>query len=252
MKAETATVAAYLDEFLHIHEMPDSAGALNGLQVTNEGQISRVAAAVDASERAIEEAGRSGCDLLLVHHGLFWDGNQPVVGRRYRKLKRLLDGGIAVYAAHIPLDAHPEVGNNAVLARELGIALEGTFGDYRGVKIGVYGRLEMLREGLAAHMHDLLGAQVRYVPGGSEKLKRVGVITGAGSDAIGEAIALGLAALVTGEGPHHSYFEAMEGGINLYYGGHWATETWGVRALADHLEKKFAIPWEFLELPTGF
>jgi len=249
---ETATIAAYLDGFLHIHEVPDSAGALNGLQVANEGRIRRIAAAVDASERAIEEASRRGCDLLLVHHGLFWDGNRPVVGRRYRKLKRLMDGGIAVYAAHIPLDAHPEVGNNAVLARELGIELEGTFGDYKGTKIGVHGRLDLLREGLAARMHDLLGTPVRFVPGGPEKLQRVGVITGAGSDAIGEAIALGLDALVTGEGPHHSYFEAMEGGINLYYGGHWATETWGVRALAEHLEKRFGLPWEFLELPTGF
>jgi dinuclear metal center YbgI/SA1388 family protein len=250
--AETAKVAAYLDEFLHIHEVPDSAGALNGLQIENEGKTSRIAAAVDASERAIDEAARRGCDLLLVHHGLFWDGNRPVVGRRYRKLKRLIESGIAVYAAHIPLDLHPEVGNNAILARALGIELEGTFGEYKGVKIGVYGRLDLLREGLAARMHDLLGIPVRFVPGGPEKLKRVGVITGAGSAAIGEAIALGLDGFVTGEGPHHSYFEAMEGGINLYYGGHWATETWGVRALAEHLEKQFGIPWEFLELPTGF
>jgi dinuclear metal center YbgI/SA1388 family protein len=252
MMAETAAVAAYLDEFLHIDEVPDSAGALNGLQVGNEGQVTRIAAAVDGSERAIEEADRRGCDLLLVHHGLFWDGNRPVVGRRYRKLKRLIDRRIAVYAAHIPLDVHPEVGNNAVLARELGVKLEGTFGEYRGVRIGVHGRLELLREALAARMHDLLGNPIRFVPGGPEKVLRVGVITGAGSDAIGEAIALGLDALVTGEGPHHSYFEAMEGGINVYFGGHWATETWGVRALAAHLEGRFGLPWEFLDLPTGF
>ena len=250
--AETAEIAAYLDTFLHIDEVPDASGALNGLQVANGGRVTRVAAAVDASERAIEEAADRGCDLLIVHHGLFWDGNRPVTGRRYRKLRRLLDADMAVYSAHIPLDVHPDVGNNAELARALGITPEGVFGDYKGMPIGVHGALEIRREALAARLHDLLGAAIRFVPGGRERVRRVGVITGSGGDSIAEAIDLGLDALVSGEGSHHTYFDAMEGGLNLYYGGHWATETFGVKALAAHLEERFGLPWEFLDLPTGF
>lgn len=250
--AETADVVRYLDEFLHISELPDSSAALNGLQVENGGTVRRIAAAVDASERALDEAARRGCDLLLVHHGLFWDGHQRVTGRRYRKLRRAFNADLAVYAAHIPLDVHPDVGNNVELARALGIDPEGVFGDYKGVPIGVHGTLAIRREALAARLHDLVGAPVRFVPGGAEQIRRVGVLTGAGGGSIGEAIELGLDALVSGEGAHHTYFDAMEGGINLYYAGHWATETFGVKALARHLEERFGLPWEFLELPTGF
>ncbi len=244
-------LAGYLDEYLRVREVPDSRLALNGLQVENGGEVTRVAAAVDASEAAIREAVARGCDLLLVHHGLFWDGHRPLTGRRYRKVKRLLDAGVAVYSAHIPLDLHPEVGNNAVLARELGIRIEGRFGDYEGVELGVWGELELKREALAARLDELLGVRVKMMAGGPERVRRVGVITGQGGSMIGSAIAAGLDAYVTGEGAHHTYFDAMEGGINVYYGGHYATEVWGVRALAAHLEERFGLPWEFLDLPTG-
>lgn len=252
MGVETTELTAYLDGFLKVAETPDAAGALNGLQVDNGGRVERIAAAVDASERAIRATVEGGFDLLLVHHGMFWDGNRRVVGRRYRKLKLLFEAGVAVYAAHIPLDLHPEVGNNAILARELGVEVEGTFGAYKGVEIGVHGRLDLKREGLAARLQDLLGSPVRFVPGGPERVRRVGVVTGSGADAIEEAIGLGMDAFVSGEGPHHSYFDAMEGGINLYYGGHWATETFGVKALAAHVAERYGLEWEFLDLPTGF
>src|SRR5438067_13829972 len=127
----------YLDRYLRTADIPDAPQALNGLQMQNSGEVTKIGAAVDASEDAIEKAIERGCDLLIAHHGLFWDGNKPVTGRRYRKLKRLMDGGLAVYGSHIPLDVHPEVGNNAVLARELGIELEGTFGSYQGILLGV-------------------------------------------------------------------------------------------------------------------
>jgi dinuclear metal center YbgI/SA1388 family protein len=241
----------YLDTYLRVAEVPDSAGALNGLQVENGGEVTRVAAAVDASAAAIEESVRRGCDLLLVHHGLFWDGNVPVTGRRYRRLHRLLTSGVAVYSAHLPLDVHPVVGNNAVLARELGIEVDARFGDYQGEPLGVAGRLELSREGLAARLDEVLGARVLLLPGGPERLRRVGVLTGGGGGMIGAAVAAGLDAYVTGEGAHHTYFDAMEGGTNVYYGGHYATETWGVRALARHVEERFGIPWIFLDHPTG-
>jgi dinuclear metal center YbgI/SA1388 family protein len=221
------------------------------LQVENGGQVTRIAAAVDASEATILEAVRRGADFLLVHHGLYWDGNQPVVGRRYRRLRPLLEHGVAVYSAHLPLDVHPEVGNNAVLARALGVAIQGGFGAYQGLSLGLWGTLEIGREALAARLDELLGGRVRIMPGGGERIRRVGVLTGAGGSQIGQALAAGLDALVTGEGAHHTYFDAIEGGLNVYYGGHYATETWGVRALARQLSDHFGLPMEFIDHPTG-
>lgn len=247
----TAELAAWLDDYLAVASVPDSGRALNGLQVENGGRVRKVAAAVDASEAAVAAAIERGCDLLLVHHGLFWDGNVPVTGRRYRKLRALMDADVAVYSSHLPLDVHPDVGNNAVLARALGIELEGTFADHEGIQLGRWGRLELTREALAARLDDLLGVRVRMMPGGPERIRRVGVLTGSGGDMINAAIAAQLDAYVTGEGAHHTYFDAMEGRINVYYGGHYATETWGVRALAERIEKQFGVPWEFLDLPTG-
>lgn len=244
-------VTDYLDAYLRIAEVPDYENALNGLEVENAGEVTRIAAAVDASEAAITAAAGRGCDLLLVHHGLFWDGNRPVTGRRYRRLRGLMEAGIAVYSAHIPLDVHPEVGNNACLARELGVEVEGRFGAYRGIELGVWGRLGLRREALAARLDELLGGRVKLLPGGPERIQRVGIITGGAGGMIGDAITAGLDAFVTGEGAHHTYFDAVEGGINVYYGGHYATETWGVRALAAHLSDRYGLPSEFLDLPTG-
>src|SRR5688572_24226916 len=241
----------YLDEYLRIREIPDYPNALNGLQIESNSDIRSLAVSVDASEQAINGAIRAGCNLLITHHGLFWGGLQPVTGRLYRKVSSALQGKLAVYGCHIPLDLHPEVGNSAVLSRAIGCEPKGQWGDYRGYKIGVWGELSLTREALAARLDETLGGPVRMIAGGKERMKRVGVITGAGAGYIGEAIALGLDALVTGEGAHHTYFDAMEGGLNVYYGGHYLTETWGVRALGAHLEQKFGLSWQFLDLPTG-
>lgn len=244
-------LADYLDGYLNTAAVPDYERAYNGLQVEGRRPIERVAVAVDASERAIVGAARSGCDILIVHHGLFWEGSAPLTGRRYRKVSALMETGMALYSSHIPLDAHPEVGNSAVLSRALGMEPAGTFGDYRGLEIGCWGVLPMLREGLAARLDEVLGGRVLMIPGGPERVERVGVLTGAGGDMIGQALDAGLDALVTGEGAHHTYFAAMEGGINVYYGGHYATEVWGVRSLAAHLADRFALEWEFIDVPTG-
>lgn len=241
----------YLDEYLQVAVVPDSAAALNGLQVESSGGVRRIAAAVDATSDTIAAAVSGGCDLLLVHHGLFWDGNLPVTRRRYRRLRALIQADVALYSAHLPLDVHPEVGNNAVLARELGVELRGRFGTYKGIELGFWGECDITREALAARLDDVLGGRVHVVPGGPERIGRIGLITGGAGDMIGAAIAAGLDAFVTGEGAHHTYFDAMEGGINVYYGGHYATETWGVRALAAHVEERFGIPWQFVHKPTG-
>lgn len=249
--ARLEEVVEYLDGYLRVKEVPDYPAALNGLQVQNSGKVTRVAAAVDASERTIRDALSAGCDFLLVHHGLFWDGNVPVTGRRYRRLEPLIRADAALYSAHLPLDIHEEVGNNVVLARELGVALEGRFGEERGIELGWWGRLELKREALAARLDDLLGRRVFMMPFGPEVVRTVGVITGGAGSMIHAAAAAGLDAFITGEGAHHTYFDAEDARMNVFYGGHYATETHGVRALAGHLRERFDLPWQFIDNPTG-
>jgi dinuclear metal center YbgI/SA1388 family protein len=244
-------VVAYLDQYLRLRDVPDYPGAVNGLQVESSGEVTRVAVAVDAAQATIDAAVLAGASLLIVHHGLLWDGNRPVTGRRYRRLRALLDADLALYAAHLPLDSHPEVGNNAVLARELGIEVAGALGEYKGKAIGVWGTIDVSREALAARLDHTLGCRIKLVPGGPERIRRVGVVTGGAGDELEAARALDLDAFITGEGAHHNYFDAEEGGINLYLGGHYATEVWGVRALGAHLEERFGLPWSFIDHPTG-
>ena len=257
-----AEVAEYLDAYLRISEVPDEPTAVNGLQVENGGMVGSLIAAVDASQATIDgvvEASRgddtSAPPLLLVHHGLFWDGNRPVTGRRYRRLNALLSADVAVYSAHIPLDLHDEVGNNMVLAERLGLDVEGRFGDYRGVALGVWGHaphgLES-RETLAADLGRALGTgPAKLVPGGPDRARKIGIITGGAASMLKDAQAAGLDTFITGEGAHHNYFDAMEAGINLLLGGHYATESLGVQALASHLADRFDLPWEFHDHPTG-
>jgi dinuclear metal center YbgI/SA1388 family protein len=244
-------IVRYLDEYLRLADVPDYPQAANGLQVENSGEVRRIAVAVDAALATIDRAAAAGADLLLVHHGLFWDGELRVTERRYRRLKALLDSDLAVYSAHLPLDLHPEVGNNSLLAAAVGVTVEGTFGEYKGEPLGVWGTLDLRREALAARLDEVLGGRVRMIPGGPERIRRVGVITGGAASQLGAARASGLDAFITGEGAHHNFFDAEEGGINLYLGGHYATETWGVRALGEHLSTRFSLPWTFIDYGTG-
>jgi dinuclear metal center YbgI/SA1388 family protein len=255
-------VAAYLDHYLRIREVPDETNAVNGLQVENSGRIGGIVAAVDASQATIDgviaslELGHPP-PIILVHHGLFWDGNVPLTGRRYRRVAALLDHDIPLYAAHIPLDIHPEVGNNAVLAERLGLSVEGWFGSYRGIAMGVWGHAPAslpTRESLALELDQALHAlkgSATLIPGGPEKPAKIGIITGAAGNMVAEARAAGLDTYITGEGPHHTYFDAMEWGLNLIYAGHYATETLGVQAMASHLADRFDLEWEFHDHPTG-
>ncbi|HEX5387196.1 MAG TPA: Nif3-like dinuclear metal center hexameric protein [Gemmatimonadales bacterium] len=250
-----AEIAGYLDGYLRVDEVPDSPNALNGLQVENGGRVARIVAAVDASLEAIEGAeNATGPTLLIVHHGLFWNGSIPLTGRRLRRVRALLERDMALYSAHIPLDVHPDVGNNVVLASQLGIGIEGWWGEHGGIPIGVWGRPPAAlddRDRLVAELNRLLGTSARLIPGGPQRTARVGVLTGAGGSAIAEARDAGLDTLVTGEGAHHTYFDAMELGVNAVYAGHYATEQVGVQALAQHLSDRFGLPWEFHRHPTG-
>jgi dinuclear metal center YbgI/SA1388 family protein len=259
---DLSSITRYLDQFLRTTEIPDESNAVNGLQVENSGEIGGIVAAVDASLATIEgvvatlEPDRAP-PLLLVHHGLFWDGNVPLTGRRYRRVSSLLAHDIPLYSAHIPLDVHPEVGNNAVLAERLGIRVEGWFGSYRGITMGVWGEVPgslTSRDAVALELdrvlHSLKGSAT-LIPGGPERPKRIGIITGAAGNMTAQARDAGIDTFITGEGPHHSYFDAMEWGLNLIYAGHYATETLGVQALASHLGERFDLEWDFHDHPTG-
>lgn len=253
-----ADLSTYLDNYLKVSDVPDDTNALNGLQVENRGAVVRVVAAVDASQATIGRLAKvSGPVLLLVHHGLFWDGSQPMTGRRYRRIRGLLDQDAALYSAHIPLDLHPEVGNNAVFARQLGLIDAEPFGNHKGILIGTAGRApaaSRTREALRTAIGAILSIEpssIRVIPGGPEPITRIGVITGGAGSAIGQAKDAGCDTFITGEGAAHTYFDAMELGINVFYAGHYATETVGVRALAEHIGTRFTLPWEFHDHPTG-
>ncbi len=249
MKLES--LLQYLSEYLRLEDFPDYPLAFNGLQVEGPENVFRICAAVDASEAVIDEAAQRNADLLIVHHGLLWDGLHRVTGPKYRKLHKLLGEGIALFSAHLPLDAHAEVGNCALLARELGLADLERFGSYGAEKIGWCGTVNTDRDAFKETIAGVVDGPVRLIPGGPDALYRVAVVTGGAADMIAEAASEGMDALVTGEGTHHTFHQAMEYGVNAYYAGHYATETWGVRALAAHLEQRFEIPWDFIDLPTG-
>jgi dinuclear metal center YbgI/SA1388 family protein len=241
----------YVDGYLDVSGFPDYGDAHNGLQVEGPGEAGTLAVAVDASQRVISVAAERGADLLIVHHGLFWDSKVLFTGRRYRKIRTLIHAELALYSVHLPLDAHPEVGNSAVLCRALGWEPSGGFGTYQERTIGCWAEVDMEVEALRDHVGTVVEGPVRLIQGGPERVHRVGIVTGGGAGMMEEAVAGGLDTLITGEGAHHTYHDAMELGLNVLYAGHYATEVWGVKALAAHLEERFALPWTFIDDPSG-
>jgi dinuclear metal center YbgI/SA1388 family protein len=241
-----------LDDLLNTAAVSDYPGAVNGLQIANSGVITRIAAAVDACEAVIGEAARVKGTLLLVHHGLFWNGVQPITGPLYRKMKLALDGDLALYSSHLPLDLHYKLGNNILLAKALGLTGVKPAIELMGQLVGVTGKIKSLtRDAFALRLSESIGAKVHVAAGGSKKIQSVLVVTGGAGSEVARAASLGVDAFVTGEGPHWSYTTAEELGVNLFYAGHYATETFGVKALASHLSAKTGLPWSFIDHPTG-
>jgi len=249
--AELNEMVAFLDRELNVAAIADYPGAMNGLQLANDGPVGRIVAAVDASLPVIEAAAAGGPGLLIVHHGMFWQGAQPVTAAFYRKLKTAMGAGLAVYSSHLPLDIHPEWGNNILLARAIGLIDPQPFFEQKGVFLGLRGGWTGTRGELAELLRQTLGGAVHVCPGGPEILTSVGLITGGAGSEVAQVAALGVDAFVTGEGPHWSYPLAEELGINVFYGGHYATETSGVQALARFMGRKFHLPWRFVDHPTG-
>lgn len=251
MKLES--LLQYLDGYLGVEGHPDYRTALNGLQVAGPEEVTRVATAVDASLASIQAAAEMEADLLLVHHGLFWNGLQPVVGRLHRRLSLLFEADLGVYSCHLPLDAHAEIGNCILLARALGLEVEGRLGQYDGADLGWWGRLSkpVPPDHLVSVVAEAVAGDVQRLPGGPDRIESVGVLTGGGGSFVKDAAEMGLDAFVTGEGAHHTYFDATELGIHVLFAGHYATETFGVRALGEHLTERFDLPSRFIDQPTG-
>lgn len=243
----------YCDRRLKPETFTDYEKAWNGLQVENRGQVTRVAAAVDASRATVELALAAGADLLIVHHGLFWSPTVPWTGGRYALLRRLIEGDLAVYSQHLPLDGHPALGNAAQFARALGFRQLRPFFEHQGRPIGVQTTLSRpwTRAQLASRLESVLGSAPVILPGGKDRCRKIGICTGGAGGDLTKAAAEGVDTFVTGEGPHWSYAQAEDLGLNAFYGGHYATETFGVKALASELSKQFKIPWVFLDHPSG-
>jgi dinuclear metal center YbgI/SA1388 family protein len=256
-RAKLSGVVRYLDDLLETDNTPDYPNAVNGLQIANSGAVSKIAAAVDFSSRTVADAVREGATLLLVHHGMFWSGLEPVRGTAYERMKQLIASDLAVYSSHLPLDRHGKLGNNALLAGELGLEPSGGFARFQTIDIGVRGEADVDTAELAlraAFFSETHGGTLRTTPiTAGRRTRRWAICTGAGASAetLREAAEQEIDTLIVGEGAHWTAVSAADSGLAILYAGHYATETLGVRALAEHVGKKFSLPWTFLQHPTG-
>lgn len=250
-------IVRFLDEELRTADVPDYEGALNGLQLANGGSVTRLAAAVDCSAKTIAGALSEGADLLLVHHGMFWGGAQRIVGAAYDRIRSAIAGNLAIYSSHLPLDMHHSLGNNALLASALELKSDRPFGRYKDIAVGVAGACDVptreLMERLRAISSRYATTLVTTPFDEARRTRRWAIVTGSGAAAttLAEARETGVDTLIVGEGPHHTAVEAIDAGICVAYAGHYATETFGVRALAATVSERFGLPWTFVDVPTG-
>jgi len=243
-------IVSYTNRFLRIRDVGDWDIALNGLQVENSGRVTRIGAAVDVSTRVLTEAQKRQVDLLIVHHGLFWPGLQAIRGVLRRQLRFAFENDIALYSVHLPLDIHPKVGNNAQLSAALGLKAPQPFLEEKGQSVGLKLRGSMSRRELVRKLQKALNGSVRIFDFGPRKARAIGIVTGAAGSEIYRVAEQNIDTFITGEAPHWAAVAAEELGINLLLGGHYATEVFGVKALAAHLSKRFRVPWEFIDCPT--
>ena len=244
-------IVSYTDRFLRIRDVGDWENALNGLQIENSGRVTRIGAAVDVSTRVLTEAAKQDIDLLIVHHGLFWPGLQPVRSALRRQLRIAFENDVALYSAHLPLDIHARVGNNAQLVAALGLKSAQPFLEEKGQPVGLKIRASLPRSELIRKLQKALNGPVKVFGFGPKRTRAIGVVTGAAGSEIYRVAGEEIDTFITGEAPHWAAVAADEVGVNLILGGHYATEVFGVRALAAHLSKRFRVPWEFIDCPTG-
>jgi dinuclear metal center YbgI/SA1388 family protein len=239
-KISLAAIVAHCDKILRTAAIGDYDGAANGLQMENSGTVTKIAATVDASLATVKLAIAAKADLLIVHHGLFWSPSHPWTGKKYELLQLLIENNLAIYSSHLPLDAHPKLGNNAQLCAALGLKNLKPFFTSHGQSIGFKSQMKISRDDLAVKLEHATGAKPKIIPGGKNICGKIGVVTGGAGGDLKLAAAESIDTFITGEGPHWTYALAED-----------ATETFGVKALAAELSKKFKVPWEFLDHPTG-
>jgi dinuclear metal center YbgI/SA1388 family protein len=249
---ELSTFAERLDELLSVGAFEGIDYAVNGLQIAAEGPVDHAAFAVDGAVTTAGAAVEAGADVLVVHHGVSWGGIDRLTGTDYERVRAFFEDDLALYAVHLPLDAHREHGNAAGLARFLGLSVEGGFGREGGETLGVQARATepYTVAGLEERLSALPNDGVDVLPFGPDRVEDVAILTGSGTDWIREARERGVDALVTGEGKQQAYHEAREADLNVFLAGHYATETFGVRSLRE-LVDDWGLETTYLEHPTG-
>jgi dinuclear metal center YbgI/SA1388 family protein len=253
MQKALAPMVEFLDRELALTEFKDRSN--NGLQVQNGGTVSKICCGVDASLEFIEEAQRRGGDLLICHHGLSWgDSLAHITGLNYRRVGALLRGDMALYGCHLPLDAHPRLGNNAQICKALKLTALQPFGIYNGSPIGFTGSFSkpVPYETLTRRIARVMGRDVQSVDCGRKTIRSVAVVSGGAADEVVEAAEKGIDLYLTGEPSLSGAVTARDLGMNVVYAGHYATEVWGVRAVGECLRKRFKLPVEFIDLGIPF
>lgn len=245
--ASLSDILNFCDNRIHRSTVIDFPGAQNGLQFANDGTVTKIGASVDAGLVPFQKAISADIDFLIVHHGLFWDPAYPVTGTRYEKYKLCMDNNLAVYGAHLPLDCHQEIGNNAILADKLGLKQLGWFHEYEGTPVGLIAEGGLAQEELRSRLAGLFPSGFTAIEKGSQQPEKIAILTGSGASVVGELEAAGVDTLITGELKQNHFNQAEEAGLNLYLCGHYATETFGVSALANELAEHFELDWEFID-----
>ena len=242
----TEDIVNYCDQRTKISVIKDFPGSYNGLQLENSGEVLKIGAAVDAGLVPFQKAISTGIDFIITHHGLFWTPPIPFINSAYQKVKLCIDHNLAVYGSHLPLDCHPEIGNNAILAQKLQLEPIASFLPYEGVDIGLITKNTQSRKDLSNRLESLFSKGINSMEFGTEKPSTIAILTGSGQSAVDKILDAGTDTLITGELKQHHFNLAQELKLNLYACGHYATETFGVDALALEVAEKFDLPYEFI------
>jgi len=242
-----AQIVAYCDRRVRVHDIADFPGSHNGLQAANSGKVTKIGAAVDAGVGSFALAAAAGVDFLIVHHGMFWDGVQPITGSQRTRLKTLLGADCAVYSSHLPLDAHPQIGNNALIAKALGLKASDWAIPYQGTPIAAVVGKSPTRAKLKSQLAQLFPRGITAIEFGPAQPHKIAIISGSASSCIAQLVPAGIDTLITGELKQSAFNAAQEAGLNLFICGHYATEVFGVCALAKECAARFHVPWEFLD-----
>ena len=230
-----------------LDRIKDFSGSFNGLQIENNGSVNKVGAAVDAGLVPFKNATERNVDFLIVHHGLFWTPPIPLTGANYSKIQHCIKNNLAVYGSHLPLDCHPEIGNNAILASRLDLPQAGTFLNYEGNDIGLITHCQFSRKELSQRLNELFPRGINAMEFGPKNPLKIAILSGSGQSAFEEIEQIGADTFITGELKQHHFNLAQEQNLNVYTCGHYATETFGVKALGKEVATNFDLPFEFID-----